>query len=198
MAKKGKSRRATTSRKRAAKSRKRATAARKRTAKRANPARKRPATKKKRVTAKKRAPKKTPAKKRAAKKTAAKKGTAKKSPATKRRSAKTTKTFGTATAALRHRAVCNDCDFTGEVQSDIEDARRDAAGHRKKNPDHNVAVRTTQSEAAALTALSHRAVCHDGDFTGPKRTNIDAARADASGHRKNQPDHDVEVLTTQS
>jgi hypothetical protein len=49
-----------------------------------------------------------------------------------------------------------------------------------------------------LQAVRHRAVCNDDSFKGPWRTDIDDARADAAGHQKTNPDHDVEVITEQT
>ena len=49
-----------------------------------------------------------------------------------------------------------------------------------------------------LQEVRHRAVCNDDSFKGSWRTNINDARADASGHQKNHPDHDVEVITEQT
>src|SRR5688500_17440013 len=67
-------------------------------------------------------------------------------------------------AGIQHRAVCNDDSFSGPWRTDINVARKDAAAHNAKNPDHDVEVITEQSDAMVKSLTAARdSGTDDGD-----------------------------------
>ncbi|MBC7553885.1 MAG: hypothetical protein H7257_07890 [Taibaiella sp.] len=58
---------------------------------------------------------------------------------------------------------------------------------------------TLKNDSAEFT-IKHRAVCDEGDYTGPWRANLDQAYQDADAHQS-QPGHalhKVQIITQQT
>lgn len=50
-----------------------------------------------------------------------------------------------ASHSLRHRAVCNDCNYKGPWRENINDAYQDANQHMAVNPNHSMEIITEQT-----------------------------------------------------
>lgn len=56
---------------------------------------------------------------------------------------------------------------------------------------------THENEMASFT-LRHRALCLEGDFEGPWRSDLTDAQEDALSHQSEHHDHEIRIVTEQT